>query len=566
MKKIFFNLIGISLLVLMFASCNKAELNQSDPNSPTPGASLTNESGLVSFGAGILERSIFNVPNEGNGNILTIAMDNQAIEGDEQFCPFGNYGFRYLGQVYQITVPGVGVITNPIGNTQQEHLQATNSRTSADLNSFMYEWTVDYFFISQTNTMLTALANPGISYTGNAAIKKAVFMAWAYWWKGVSYSRLGSTYLSGVIANADGTLNSNFIAHDALITEATRNFDSCISELSTIDTTTITGIPGSDDYSTLMGELVLSFDHNNNVITPGMWTREINTYKARNLLVNKKLVDMQPADWAQIITLCSNGLTPTDFDFEFGMNAADPTLDLSNGFLHPLAMLGPQVKFTFLSERLVQDFKPGDARFTRDVVQLPYPTSPPDAIYGEHEIANIRSRGLQFGTRWVAVPIENGGAWATGTNQGSIPFGTSYEENELMLGEAYINTGHIDQGLAYVDEVRDFQTSGLAHVSGTGLVLDSAKEELRKERRIALCQRGLAFFDARRLGITAPASSGGGRANAIVYLPLSTFIPNALQDTAVACFMNYDFMDYMDVPQNELDFNTPTVGSAPVAN
>jgi starch-binding outer membrane protein, SusD/RagB family len=562
MKKIFFNFIGLSLAILMFGSCKKSELIQTDPNLPTPTASLTTEGGLIVFGAGLLERTNFNVPNEGLSNIFTIALTNQAIIGDEQFCPYGNYGFRYAGQVYQITVPGVGVVTNPIGTTQQQQLELTNSRTSADLNSFTYEWTIDYFFIAQTNTMLTALTNPNISFTGNAAIKRATFAAWAYWWKGLSYSRLGSTYLSGIIATSDGSLNSNFITHDALITEANRNFDSCIAELGTIDTTTING---SDDYSTVMKQLVLSFDDNTDVITPPMWTREIKTYKARNLLVNKKVVDMQPADWAQVINLCDSGMTATDFYFKFGMDAADPSLDLSNGFLHPLMLLGPEVQFTFLSERLVQDFRPGDARFTRDVEQLPYPPAI-DATYGESEIANIRSRGLQFGTRWVATPIENGGAWATGNNLGSVPFGTSYEENELMLAEAYINTGHIDQGLAYVDEVRDFQNSSLAHVSGTGLVLDSANAQLRSERRIALCQRGVAGYDARRWGILEPPSSGGGRANAIVYLPLSTFTPNALQDTAVACFMNYDYMDYWDVPQNELDFNTPSFGSAPVAN
>jgi hypothetical protein len=33
----------------------------------------------------------------------------------------------------------------------------------------------------------------------------------------------------------------------------------------------------------------------------------------------------------------------------------------------------------------------------------------------------------------------------------------------------------------------------------TGLTLAQAKEELRKERRIALALRGLSFYDARRL-------------------------------------------------------------------
>ncbi|HVV06128.1 MAG TPA: hypothetical protein VHC96_17980 [Puia sp.] len=63
-----------------------------------------------------------------------------------------------------------------------------------------------------------------------------------------------------------------------------------------------------------------------------------------------------------------------------------------------------------------------------------------------------------------------------------------------------------------------------------------AIEEVSRERRIGLYLRGVAFYDARRWGVTEPVVSGGGRAG-----------------------------DW-DVPQNELDFNIPASGSAPTAN
>ncbi len=82
--------------------------------------------------------------------------------------------------------------------------------------------------------MLDALKG-NISYNGDAATKKAALQAWAYWWKGYAYSRLGSMYLSGVINNdATGGTNSPFIDHNGLIQEANKNFDYCTILIGTI--------------------------------------------------------------------------------------------------------------------------------------------------------------------------------------------------------------------------------------------------------------------------------------------------------------------------------------------
>ena len=128
-----------------------------------------------------------------------------------------------------------------------------------------------------------------------------------------------------------------------------------------------------------------------------------------------------------------------------------------------------------------------------------------------------------------------------------------------MKAEALINTaGSIDAGLALVDAVRTTQGAGLAAVSGTGLTLAQAKEELRRERRVALPFIGLSFYDARRYGIIDPVSAGGGRNGAVVITGSGAVNTNAT--------IEYRFLDYWDVPDNELVYNPPASGSAPVKN
>jgi hypothetical protein len=171
---------------------------------------------------------------------------------------------------------------------------------------------------------------------------------------------------------------------------------------------------------------------------------------------------------------------------------------------------------------------------------------------------------LQFGTRWAVTNIEDGGSFATNQSQGLVSVAGTYEENILMAAEALIRTNQIEQGLQKVDLVRTFQNSGLAAVAGTGLTLNQAIEEFRRERRVALFMRGLAFYDARRWGVLAPVAQGGGRANATVYLPAA--LAGTPTDAVRPCFIEYNFMEYFDVPLTELDFNAPAPGSAPVKN
>jgi len=536
----------ILILLLAFSACKKSELDLLNPNLPTPEASLSTEDGLKQFALGIIARVTANIPGEGNTNIMVTSMTNHSIMGDEAFSPYGNWGFRWVDQVHKITLPSGSVVVNPFGVNQKTSLQSFNSRAAEELNAFQYEWAYNYYFIAQANTILDALENPDIAFSGDAATKRATLKAWAQWWKGYAYSRIGSIYLAGIINNDPGKGNTNntFVTHDAIIVEANRVFDECLA--------TLNGITENDSYDEVMTAIVATFNDNTHIVTPAMWKRHINTYKARNLLANKKISAMTAADWNQISTLTDNGMVATDNYFKFGMTI-DGVTDLSNGFQHPLALIGTFQEFTFASERLIQEYKPGDARLNRNFYLNPSPYP-----------ANIRGRGLQFGTRWAVVNVEDGGTFATNNNQGYVPFATTYEENALMKAEALIRLGQINPGLQIVDAVRTFQQAGLAPVANTGLTQAQALEELRRERRVALFFRGVAFYDARRLGITAPAANGGGRANANVYIPASVL--GTATDEIRACFMEYDYMDYWDIPQNELDFNVPPAGAPPVKN
>jgi hypothetical protein len=51
-----------------------------------------------------------------------------------------------------------------------------------------------------------------------------------------------------------------------------------------------------------------------------------------------------------------------------------------------------------------------------------------------------------------------------------------------------------------------------------------------------------------------------------VMVPGNLLVPAQANAAAVPCFMEYNYLDYWDVPQNELDFNTPGAASAPVKN
>ncbi|MBI3717661.1 MAG: RagB/SusD family nutrient uptake outer membrane protein [Sphingobacteriales bacterium] len=552
-KSFFTILIAGSVLV----ACKKDSLKQINPNAPTPDLSLATEQGLKNFALGIMQKTLANVPDEGITNIMHISFSIHSALGDEVFQPYGNFSIRWVNQVYQITLPNGTVVTNPNGLTQKAQLQGFNSRDAGERNAFVYEWSLCYYFIGQSNQLLKSLDNNDISFSGDAATKKAALKAWAHWWKGWSYARIGSMYLAGLVVDEAGEQNPNYVTRDKVIEEAFKNLDACSAD--------IDGVTSISDYNSLMQAIIPTFNNNTVVVAPDMWKRQINSFKARTLLANKKVAQMTDADWNAVKALTDAGLKAGDNVFVFGM---DPNAlnDISAGWQHPYAYIGDFVQYTFVSERLIQEYKTGDNRLTKNFIKYT------DMIPPQSPFVNIRGRGLQLGTRWNPIPIEGGdayggrsGSFATNNNKGTVPIGSSVTENDLMKAECLINLGQTDAGLAIVDAIRNAQGAAIAAVSGTGLSKAQALTELRRERRVALFLQGTAFYDARRWGVTAPKANGGGRDGGIVLVP-GALLGSANAFEAVPCFLDYNYLDYWDVPQNELDFNAPAPGSAPVKN
>ena len=542
-------------IVLFLTNCKKSDLKLDDPNSPTPVGALASVKGVEQFAMGMWYKL-----RDGNSglNLLSHSIMMHSCMGDEQFTSAGNWGWRHITQVNKITLPAPynNVVPNVLVITQAEQLKALNTLAATNgnqNNALVYEWNMAYYVNGQANFLLAAIENPTLTLS---ASKKATLQAWAYWWKGFAYSRIGSMYLAGVINNkTDGTTESTYVTRDAIIVEANANFDKAAALLAPLTA-------GDAEYKATLNAVIPIFNKPSATfeITPQMWIRGINTAKARNLLVNKKVTALAAADLTQIKTLASAGLVQGDITFLFGISAVAAEGIVANNQMHPYLWnnntnnAGWNIK---PSERLVQDFKAGDQRRVKGISTLAVP------------VVDNQSRGIHYGTRYDFTPIQSGGFWTSlgRTGVGSpftMSFAGSWEENALMLAEVEIRNGQIEAGLAYVDAVRTAQAAGLGATVGTGLNQTQALEELRSERRIGLLLKGLAFYDARRWGIT---EAGKGRQNAIVLVPNSIIgLTPTGGATPLPCFVDYNYLDYWDVPVSEFSYNPPASGGPAIAN
>jgi hypothetical protein len=543
---------------LVLGGCKKAILQLNNPDAPTPASSLVTEGGIDAFAQGIFYKWIANETGDGNLNFFDIAWYMESNMGDEDFTPYSNYGSRYPMNIASITLPAPygTVVPNPSGfATQLDILRSFNSRAAGDGNSIQYEWDCFYYVNAQANILLKSLNDPALTLSGDAATKKKLLQAWAYYWKGYAYSKIGSMYLAGVVddspdSTALGLTSGTYITHDAMITAANNNFDQAASIFSSITE--------NGDYDATFKAIIPSFNLPGNIITPANWARQIKSFEARNYLVNHKVAAMTSTDWTAVQNLASAGMTQTDFTLQWGSAGAGiPDLTKYAYDFHPMILhtaAGGQL--SFVSERLIQDIMPGDQRLSKYFA--PFPTG---------TVVNVLNRGIQFGTRYGAVDIENGGRYATENWAASatVAIAPSWEENALMMAEADIYLGNVDAGLQLIDQVRASQGAGLPVLAGSGITADSALVHLHSERRIGLYLHNVSWYDARRWGITAPVAQGGGRTGNIV-VPGTLIGPSGTPATVLPCLIDYSFSDYWDVPQNELDFNPAAASSAAVKN
>lgn len=539
------------MLLGTLVSC-KDDLDVLNPNQPDSKAIRT-EAGIVSFGQGLYITGFKDVKYYDGvpGYFWSGAIANHELMGDVIGTDIANIFINQIGCPDQVTLDNGSVLLNPNSpNKQIDFVRITaNVNSTGYQNSIYYEWAYMYNINNLCNTILSNVDR--VTYTGDAETKKNVLKAWAYWWKGFAYARIGSIYYAGLIVDEPngeeiyGT-NGSYVTKEEIIAEANKNFDLANASLS--------GITVNADYNAMVQGLIPAFNRvgKGGVLTPAMWQRNINTYKARNILVNTRVKDMTNAQWTEILSLTANGITSSDYVFTGRTNANGDFLAPTTGSVSAKTAGTSTYK---ISERLIQDFKPGDKRFTNN---FKIRTSP---YIGE------TSRGNSFFTRWELV---NRGAAESAGEAGVIKFAdqnaggyelflaTTYEENALMRAEALIYTGSIDAGLALIDEVRAAQGAGLTAVTAIGLTQDQAKEELRKERRIGLLFRALSFYDARRWGVIDNVSAGGGRSGAVALSRTGVVSTNAT--------INYNYLDYWDVPDNEIVYNPPMSGSAPTTN
>jgi hypothetical protein len=540
MKKILILSLGLALVVMQ--SCSKKELEVTNLNQPSLDV-LNSEAGVLGYAKGFYkigfgDQAVSSLDDGLGFGMLLIVQGFHEGMGDNIFVPWGNNSFKFADNPIAVTLDNGTRVPNPIGAGQKAELQLRNDRAYGASNSFLPEWTYMYFLNNASNVLLSKLDQT--SFAGDAATKKAVLKGWAYWWKGYAYSRIGSMYIAGVITSTPNATNGNYVPNTAMVAEGIKCLDSAKAIFA--------GLTANDAFNSVVSTIIPGYMQEG-TITPASFVKNINTFKARTILVNKRTTEMTPTDWATILDLTNNGLTSSEYPFmvKTYSDNSKSVIDKDWGSAASYTAYNDTYK---VSERFIQDFNAGDRRLANNFELLP------------SALVNQRGRSITFGTRYE---MTDGGIGNGANTYFHFDYGTdkfyiagSYEENQLMKAEALINTSQIEAGLAIIDAIRTYQGAGVAASAGRGFTKAQAYEELRKERRTALFLRGVAFYDLRRMGFADPVSAGGGRRGAYVLSAAGVLNTNATID--------YSYMSYWDVPKNELDFNPNQTSATVVRN
>ncbi|MEY4611777.1 MAG: hypothetical protein RL246_2096 [Bacteroidota bacterium] len=541
MKNIKITALSFLLLGGMVMSC-KDQLDIQNPNQPTP-ATASSEAGIIALAQGSIYKNGFTSAGNKYYDGVVGAFYNGIIGlhemmGDVVAAEAANTYMNNLSSPDVVILDNGAQVPNPNNPAQQKVLlRSVNTNAQQGGNPGFHEWAMMYQLNNACNTILEAVDKT--TFQGDAAAKKNAIKAWAYFWKGIAYSRLGSIYYAGLIVNTASVTNSTYVSKEKLIEEASANFDKAAAAASASG--------ASADFQEVLTLLIPDFFQNDLGAAPtgAQWVKNINTLKARNILVNTPTASMTGAQWSQILTLTNGGVGDADPVFAGTTNANGDIFSPSNYNVAARAVGSNASGGTYkISERLIQDFNEGDQRLANNFKQ--YPTWVGNA-----------DRGNAFNTRWAIVDKGTGKAgvmvYSNRTaGAGVLYLAGSYEENELMKAEAKLWTGDVAGAVASINKVRDYQGAGLNPLASTNTAV--VREELRKERRVALAFRGLAFYDARRWGVL-----DNGRTGAVVISKDGSSISRNAT-------IKYSYLDYWDVPDNELANNPAGAGSAPTKN
>ncbi len=545
-----YSIVNIVFGAAFFLSSCKKQLDIRNTNYPTI-ASAATEAGIISLAQGAVYMNGFyhlKYSDRFIGAFWAGATAFHEMMGDIIAMEGANMYANQLGCPDKVITDNGTVILNPqTPATQYKLLRAINLNALQGNNPTYYEWAYMYNLVIAANTILDIV--PNVNFSGSQPqTKKATLRAWAYWWRGYAYSRLGSLYYAGIKQNAtytDQKTNGNYISREALITEATSNFDQCIAELNSV--TSISA------YESIFSQLIPAYlqTGKGGVLSVEAWKHNISTMKARNILVNNLVEEMTLQQWQEILTLTTNGVSSSDLLFTGRTNANGDFL--GSTIADKVQSTASSTNIYKLSERWVQEFPAGDKRRENNVISV----GPGAGIFNP-------DRGIAFNTRYTLLKYGRGLPGVityanTDAGANEITLCGTYEENELMKAEAILYTsGFSSAGIAaamgYIDNVRNYQGAGLPPAAANNA--ETAKMILRKERRIALAFKGLSFYDARRWDIISPAKSRTG-------CTLLAGINGTVNTNAT---ITYGFLDYWDVPDNELAYNPAVAGSAATRN
>lgn len=506
-----------AVLVISFG-CDQA-LQVSNPNEPTPDV-LETEEGLNRQATGIYN-------SMGQGWFEWIVWFYHESMGDAFVVPWSNYNWRSMNQPTTITFTD-GTIHRPIdtnrGNPQPVEAQLLNSREEAN-PPFLYEWRQMYRMNNEANLILQILDGGNVSFKGDVTAKQQGYAAWAYFWKGYAMARVGSMYEEGLIVDTYGVTNSDYKNRTEIIAESNRLLDLAIQNSAGFDAVASV-VPGQ------FGSM-----------TSASLAQAARTLKARNILVNKYKADISSAEWQEIADLTTNGLQS---------NANAVALVADNATY--LGSVSPTYRFwlgwAFVSERLIQEFYPGDNRITSfSVSASDNPTTTADTAF-----QYTGARGWHFTSPYLVDPPYYGES----TIGDMTLYLISAEENVLMNAEANFALGNLVEAAAGVNSSRTLQGAGLAAEDNSSITW----EKIRRERRVALAgTRGaLSFYDARRLGWVRDVSEGGGRTNAWVRPKDANGNILTIDKGAT---INYNYLEYWEPPIHEFTFNPVDGDEAP---
>ncbi|MDI6401623.1 hypothetical protein QLX67_06425 [Balneolaceae bacterium ANBcel3] len=491
----------ILLLTLFFAplACEDG-LDVVNPNEPTPDI-VENEEGLKRLARGVYSK--------GDGWFEWVTWQIHEHMADNAVAPWINWNFnRFHGNVLEIHFSD-GTRVSPVemdafSRTQPDWVNQINAREDPSDSGVQFEWQSMYRINNEANLILQTLEN-GVNFLGNAEEKERGYAAWAYFWKGYAYSRIGLAYELGLIVDEYNQTNSDYKTPEEMIEESNRMLQLAIDHAPN----------GIDAIIEDVNPAIF-----NTSITEESFIQACNTLIARNLLSVKKRDELTTQDWQEIQGYAQNGLTSNAGTFRISSDEAThlvaitATWRIANDWLRP-------------SARVVQAAsQDGDARAD---------------LFPISEFATFMNR--------ISQPNVNSPHTALAPYGGTAPglplYLTSAEENMLILAEVELALGDASAAAGYIDAVRDMQETGLPAL-GTATV-----EDLRRERRIALFMRNTGFYDARRFG-----ELDGCVDNLWVYRVGDDGLE--LDENATIC---YGFLEHLPVPAHETTFNPidPTV-------